>query len=73
MDGMVRLAHSGLRIDFGGIGKEYAADRASERLTKAGLQNYLINFGGDMVARGEELECADGESGLRIHLPKRIR
>jgi thiamine biosynthesis lipoprotein len=40
----------GLRIDFGGIGKGYAVDIASERLS--GTRDFLIDAGGDIFASG---------------------
>ena len=40
----------GLRLDFGGIGKGYAVDRAGSLLTGAG--GFLIDAGGDIYAAG---------------------
>jgi thiamine biosynthesis lipoprotein len=40
----------GLRIDFGGIGKGYAVDVASERLS--GTRDFLVDAGGDIFASG---------------------
>ena len=57
----LRLA-PGMEIDFGGIGKEYAVDRAlllAQKRTKAPL---LINFGGDLRVSGPR---QDG-SGWRV-------
>jgi FAD:protein FMN transferase len=42
----------GMEIDFGGIGKEYAVDRAAEFGFKAGGAPLLVNFGGDIYATG---------------------
>ena len=40
----------GMELDFGGIGKEYAVDRAFELLAaRAGIP-FLVNFGGDLRA-----------------------
>lgn len=49
----VRLADAGMEIDFGGFGKEYAADRAAVVLREAGLSNALVNLGGDLHALGD--------------------
>jgi thiamine biosynthesis lipoprotein len=46
------LARQGMEIDFGGIGKEYAADRAAHLLRQQGVENALVNLGGDIHARG---------------------
>jgi FAD:protein FMN transferase len=41
----------GMEIDFGGIGKEYAVDRAAARAREI-WPRCLLNFGGDLVAFG---------------------
>jgi len=43
---------TGMEIDFGGIGKEYAVDRASQLGSVAGGVPLLVNFGGDIAATG---------------------
>lgn len=42
----------GMEIDFGGIGKEYAVDRAAQGGLEAGGAPLLVNFGGDIYATG---------------------
>lgn len=49
----VRLAMPGMELDFGGFGKEYAADRAAAVLLQHGIQHALVNLGGDLHALGE--------------------
>lgn len=44
----VYLARPGMEIDFGGFGKEYAADRAAALLAAAGVRHGYVNLGGDM-------------------------
>lgn len=39
---------AGMQIDFGGIGKEYAVDRAAELAAAASGAPLLVNFGGDI-------------------------
>ena len=39
----------GMEIDLGGIGKEYAVDRAAKRLREEGAPPCLVNFGGDLA------------------------
>jgi FAD:protein FMN transferase len=41
---------AGMELDFGGIGKEYAVDRAYEMLAARCSAAFLINFGGDLRA-----------------------
>jgi len=43
---------SGMEIDFGGIGKEYAVDRTVLELRKQGDTPCLVNFGGDLAVTG---------------------
>ena len=40
----------GMEIDLGGLGKEYAVDKAGELTKKTTHQPVLINFGGDLLA-----------------------
>jgi thiamine biosynthesis lipoprotein len=47
----VRL-ESGMELDFGGLGKEYAADRAAAVLASHGVFHGLVNLGGDLHALG---------------------
>lgn len=42
----------GMQIDFGGIGKEYAVDRAATLVTDRTAAPGLVNFGGDLAACG---------------------
>ena len=43
---------AGMEIDFGGMGKEYAVDRAAARITARITAAVVVNFGGDLVASG---------------------
>ena len=44
------LLPAGMELDFGGIGKEYAVDRAFEALAAHDGPPFLVNFGGDLRA-----------------------
>jgi thiamine biosynthesis lipoprotein len=44
------LLPAGMELDFGGIGKEYAVDRAYSLLAAREKAPFLINFGGDLRA-----------------------
>ncbi len=46
----VRLSRPGMRLDLGGIGKGYIADRAGEALREQGVNRFLIDLGGDLLA-----------------------
>ncbi|MEM7244837.1 MAG: FAD:protein FMN transferase, partial [Acidobacteriota bacterium] len=53
-DAATRVARlrRGVRLDFGGIGKGQALDRAAERLRAAEVESALLDFGGQLVAIG---------------------
>lgn len=44
----VCLPRAGMEIDFGGFGKEYAADRAAAVLQQLGVRHGYVNLGGDL-------------------------
>jgi thiamine biosynthesis lipoprotein len=48
----IRLPRTGMELDFGGFGKEYAADRAAHVLREAGLRHGYVNLGGDLRLLG---------------------
>ncbi|HET8529385.1 MAG TPA: FAD:protein FMN transferase [Gaiellaceae bacterium] len=50
LDGSRIVLDEGVRVDLGGIGKGYAAERAAEILAVAGPA--LVNAGGDIAVRG---------------------
>ncbi|MFN9771948.1 MAG: FAD:protein FMN transferase [Burkholderiales bacterium] len=50
----VRLPRAGMELDFGGFGKEYAADRAAEALRAAGARHGFVDLGGDIRAIGPQ-------------------
>jgi thiamine biosynthesis lipoprotein len=70
----------GMEIDFGGIGKEYAVDRAYEILSLHRSTPFLINFGGDLRANrrtarapwqiGIERPDTDGQAGRVLELER---
>jgi thiamine biosynthesis lipoprotein len=51
-DATVFLKSEGMELDLGGIGKEYAADRAAARLREEGVEAALVNLSGDLRAVG---------------------
>lgn len=53
-DRRIRLPHPGMEIDFGGFGKEYAADRAAGILSGMGVRHGYVNLGGDITAIGPQ-------------------
>jgi thiamine biosynthesis lipoprotein len=50
-DGTLTLP-AGMEIDLGGLGKEYAVDRAALGVAATTGTAFVVNFGGDLFARG---------------------
>ena len=50
--------HAGLELDFGGVVKEYAVDRAATLCHAAGVHHGVVNLGGDIKIIGPR---ADGQ------------
>ena len=69
-DRAIRLPSRGMEIDFGGIGKEYAADRMATICLEAGASHALINLGGDVRATGPQRDGAPWRVGI-VHPRKK--
>ena len=50
----IRKQISDLQLDLSAIAKGDAVDRVASLLTEKGYQNFLVNIGGEAVARGEK-------------------
>lgn len=49
-------AHPGLALDFSGIAKGYAVDRAAAALDALGVERYMVEAGGEVRTRGLNAE-----------------
>lgn len=63
-DGASIRLQPGMKIDFGGIGKEYAVDRTAVLVRQFGINSTLINYGGDLHALGPRANGQPWEVGL---------
>jgi thiamine biosynthesis lipoprotein len=63
-DGGVSLPRAGMELDFGGFGKEYAADRAASLLAAAGQAHGYVNLGGDIRVLGPHTDGTSGHFGI---------
>ncbi|MBI1952035.1 MAG: FAD:protein FMN transferase [Acidobacteria bacterium] len=61
----VFLARSGMELDLGAVAKGYAVDRASAVLRGRGIENFLINAGGDLRVGGGKGKGVPWEIGIR--------
>ncbi len=60
----IRLPRSGMEIDFGGIGKEYAADRAATICIDHGIRHGLVNLAGDVRVLGPQPDGTPWRIGI---------
>jgi FAD:protein FMN transferase len=66
----VRFDQPEMELDFGGIGKEYAADRAAAALVVAGVTHGFVNLGGDLAVIGPQ---PDGRAwSIAIPAPRKL-
>ena len=61
----VMLRQAGMEVDFGGFGKEYAADRTAALLADAGVRHGYVNLGGDMRFLGPQLNGKPWNIGIQ--------
>jgi len=54
----------GMQIDFGGIGKEYAADSCAALADENLGHSILVNLGGDVVAKGPRINGKPWDVGI---------
>jgi len=60
----LRLPRAGMELDFGGIGKEYAADRAAAVCIEHGTRGGIVNLGGDVRVIGPQPSGAPWRFGV---------
>ena len=63
--GTIFLPRAGMEIDFGGFGKEYAADRAAALLRQSGARHGYVNLGGDMRFIGPQPDGQPWSIGIQ--------
>ena len=61
----IRLPDTGMELDFGGVGKEYAADRAAAALREHGIAHALVNLAGDVRVIGARPDGAPWRIGIQ--------
>ncbi len=59
------LAKENMEIDFGGFGKEYAADKAAEVFLSLGISHGLVDLGGDIRIIGDKADQSGWDIGIR--------
>lgn len=61
----IALTEPGMELDFGGFGKEYAADRAAAVLQAGGIHSGYVNLGGDLRVLGPRPDGRGWALGIR--------
>ncbi len=56
---------SGMELDFGGVAKEYAADRAAAACRSLGFRHGVVDLGGDIAIIGPHPDGAPWRIGIR--------
>ena len=64
-DASVYLPQAGMELDFGGFGKEYAADCAAAQLLRAGVRHGYVDLGGDMRFLGPQPDGQPWRIGIQ--------
>lgn len=59
------LPLKGMELDFGGFGKEYAADRTAAVLAAVGVHHGLVELGGDIRVLGPQPDGSTWRIGIR--------
>jgi FAD:protein FMN transferase len=64
-NGMLNFSVPGMELDFGGLGKEYAADRAAEVCVGLGARHGFVDLGGDIRVIGPQPDGQPWKIGIR--------
>jgi thiamine biosynthesis lipoprotein len=64
-DSLLCFAERGMQLDFGGIGKEYAVDRAATICMQQGIKHGLVDLGGDIKIIGPHADGRPWSVGIR--------
>ena len=62
----LHLPVGSMRLDFGGIVKEYAADRAAECCRAIGVGNGIVDLGGDLAVVGAHHDGSAWVAGIKL-------
>jgi len=55
-DNTITKSHPSIRFDFNAVAKGYAIDRLGAMLDEKGIKNYLVEVGGEVLAKGTNID-----------------
>ena len=61
----LRLGVKGMRLDLGGVVKEYAADRAAQVCRDVGIVHGIVDLGGDLAVVGAHADRSPWVTGIK--------
>lgn len=61
----LRLGVPGMRLDLGGVVKEYAADRAAQACRDQGIAHGIVDLGGDLAVIGAHVDGTPWLAGIK--------
>lgn len=70
VDGHLAKYDPNAKLDFSGIAKGYGVDKVAELLSRKRIENYLIEIGGEVVAKGSNKENKPWVLGIRKPIPE---
>ena len=61
----IHFSIPGMRLDLGGVVKEYAADRSAQQCRDVGVQHGVIDLGGDLAVIGAHVDGSPWLAGIK--------
>ena len=61
---LIKKTMDGMQLDFNAIAQGYSADMLSRLMLEYKIENYLVEIGGEMIARGEKKDGGKWKVGI---------
>ena len=65
-DSLLLKAAPGVQLDFSALAKGYGVDAVAQLLAGEGIQHYMVEIGGEVVARGQSPRGGDWKIGINV-------
>ncbi len=63
-DDRVNKSNPAIKVDFNAIAQGYSADLIGKILEKKGIENYLVDVGGEVIAKGRKTDKSSWKVGI---------